>query len=127
MRWTRSCAERAEPPSRGSRWPRCSPPLPLKAFLHQQDLQQPCYTACTVNPRELTISGIPGATAVEQVPIKGKLPPNAGPPFEAFAVEFTIGSDLFYGYVQGDPGDTPPARFEQGAALVYKYASQHEQ
>jgi hypothetical protein len=95
-----------------------------QSYLHEQDLLQPCYAACTVDPQELSISSVPGAKAVHQVPLKGKLPPNAGNPFEAYAAEFTIGSNLFYAYASGSPGDIPPQIFEKGVTSFYKYANQ---
>jgi hypothetical protein len=96
-----------------------------QTYLHEQDLTQPCFQACAVNPKELTIRGIPGATAVHQVPVD-RLPPGLRP-FEAFAVEFTIGSDLFYAYASGDPGDIPPAVFEKGATSFYRYAKENSE
>jgi ketosteroid isomerase-like protein len=81
-------------------------------YLHSQDLQQPCAGACVVSPQEFTIDGIPGATAVHQVPIDGPLPPGKQP-FEGYSVEFTNGSDLFYVTASGDPGDIPPRVFEK--------------
>jgi hypothetical protein len=92
-------------------------------YLHDQDLQQPCFAACAVSPQELAINDIPGATAVHQVPTTGELPPGTSR-FEAFAAEFTIGEDLFYVHASGDPGDIPPAAFERGTAAVYDHASQ---
>ena len=93
-------------------------------YLHDQDLQQPCFEACAVGPQEMAINDIPGSTAVHQVPVEGKLPPSVEP-FEAFAAEFTIGSDLFYAYASGDPGDIPPAAFERGVLTFYEWAHQH--
>jgi hypothetical protein len=95
-------------------------------YLHEQDLQQPCFAACAVNPEELTIEEIPGATAVHQVPTKGELPPGLER-FEGFAVEFTIGSNLFYAYASGSPGDIPVADFVRGARSFYEHASQRSE
>jgi hypothetical protein len=95
-------------------------------YLHEQDLQQPCFAACAVNPRELTIEEIPGATAVHHVPTKGELPPGLHR-FEAFAVEFTIGSNLYYATASGDPGDIPEAEFEQGALRFYEHAQRQSE
>ncbi len=95
-------------------------------YLHDQDLQQPCFAACAVNRRELTIEEIPGATAVHHVPIKGELPPGLHP-FEGFAVEFTIGSNLYYASASSDPGDIPVAEFEKGALRFYEHAQQHSE
>jgi hypothetical protein len=93
-------------------------------YLHQQDLQQPCAGSCVVAPQELTISDIPGATAVHQVPTKGPVPPGRQP-FEAYSVEFTDGSALFYATASGDPGDISPQAFEKGAVAFYEYARDH--
>jgi hypothetical protein len=94
-------------------------------YLHAQDLEQPCLAACSVSPQDLKIKGIPGATAVHQVPVKTKLPPYIEP-FEAYAVEFTLGEDVFYAHASGDPGDIPPGVFERGAVSLYKYARQRQ-
>jgi hypothetical protein len=63
---------------------------------------------------------------VHQVPVEGELPPSVEP-FEAFAVEFTTGENLFYIYASGDPGDIPPAAFEKGALNFYEHAHQQSQ
>lgn len=95
----------------------------IRDYLHKQDLLQPCYAACTVNPEPLEVKGIPNAKGVRQVPLKGKSPPGAGPPFERFVVEFTIGPYLYIVDAGGPPGAMPPARFLRGAKTVYEYAS----
>ena len=92
--------------------------------LHQQDLQQPCAAACTVDPRPFKLAGIPNSEAVHQVP-NGNKPPPGSQPFERFVVEFTIGSDLYTVDASGGPGDIPPARFVQGSQMVYEYARKH--
>jgi hypothetical protein len=93
-------------------------------YLHGQDLQQPCYAACVVNPEEYDVSGIPGAKAVHQVPNGRKGPPGTEP-FERFVVEFTIGPDLYIVDTRGDPGDVPPDQFNAGSKRVYDFAKQH--
>jgi hypothetical protein len=90
-------------------------------YFHQLDLQQPCAGACIVAPQEFTVEDIPGATAVHQVPTNGPVPPDKRP-FEAYTVEFTDGSDLFYASASGDPGDIPARDFEKGAVAFYQYA-----
>jgi hypothetical protein len=92
-------------------------------YLHEQDLQQPCFAACAVSPNEFAIQDVPGVTAVHQAPVTGDLPPGVGP-LEAFAAEFTIGSDLFYVYASGDPGDVPAPAFERGVLTIYEHAQQ---
>jgi hypothetical protein len=93
-------------------------------YLHRLDLQQPCAEACIVAPQEFTIEDIPGATAVHLVPTNGPVPPDKKP-FEAYTVEFTDESDLFYASASGDPGDIPPREFEKGAVAFYQYAQDH--
>ena len=95
-------------------------------YLHAQDLEQPCLAACAVNPEELSIEEIPDATAVHHVPIEADLPPGLHP-FEGFAVEFPIGSNLFYAAASADPGDIPVSDFKRGATRFYRYAKQHSQ
>lgn len=91
-------------------------------YLHEQDLQQPCFAACTVTPRDLTVKGIPNSKAVHQVPNPGKPPPGSEK-FERWVIEFAIGPDLYIVDTTGDPGAVPKARFEQGAQQVYQYAA----
>jgi hypothetical protein len=93
-------------------------------YLHEQDLRQPCAGACVVAPQEFAINEIPGATAVHYVPTNSPPPPGMQP-FEAYAVEFTDGSDLFYATASGDPGDISPQAFKKGAIGFYEYARDH--
>jgi hypothetical protein len=96
----------------------------IRDYLHGQDLQQPCFEACTVNPKELELKGVPNSKAVHQVPLpKSQIPPGAPPPFERYVAEFTIGPYLYIADAGGAPGDTPPARFQRGVRTVYEYAS----
>ena len=85
----------------------------IRDWLHREDLQQPCYAQCIFSPRNLAISGVPGAVAVRQVPSLQppgtpppgvKLPsgvkaprvlPGSGPPTRYLA-EFTIGDYLYF-------------------------------
>src|SRR5947208_5055662 len=93
-------------------------------YLHGQDLTQPCYTACVVNPQDYTVPGVPNAKGVHQVPNGSKGPPG-GHPFERYAVEFTIGSDLYIVDARGDPGSIPQGQFNTGSKRVYDFAKQH--
>ena len=94
-----------------------------QAYLHDQNLQQPCFAVCSVSPEEFSIDEIPEATAVHHVPLEDDLPPNAPPPFEAYTVVFTVGENLFYATVGGEPGDVPAADFERGAIALYEHAN----
>jgi hypothetical protein len=80
-------------------------------FLHQEDLKQPCFGACAVDPREMAVDGIPGAKGVQRLPAKNP-PPDAPPPFAAFHVEFTIGPRLYVVTAIGEP-----KRLEKGLVL----------
>jgi hypothetical protein len=95
-------------------------------YLHQQDLQQPCFGACSVDPQEFEVSGIPNLKGVHLVPRpRSELPADAPPPFEAFTVEFTIGPYLYYVNAGGGPGEVPEERFTRGVKTVYEYARRH--
>jgi hypothetical protein len=93
-------------------------------YLHGQDKLQPCYAACVVNPEDYTVPGVSGATAVHQVPNGQKGAPGVEP-FERYAVEFTVGSDLYVVSLTGDPGTIPAAALNQGVKELYDYAQQH--
>jgi hypothetical protein len=71
-------------------------------FVHGEDLKQPCFAVCSVNPREMAVDGIPGAKGAQLLPLRNP-PDNAPPPFEAYAVEFTVGARLFVVGGSGGP------------------------
>jgi hypothetical protein len=87
-------------------------------FVHEQDLKQPCFAVCSVNPSELAVDGIPGAKGAKLVPLK-KPPPNAPPPFEAYAVEFTIGPRLYMVNAGGGPGQAKANTVLDAARQLY--------
>jgi hypothetical protein len=62
-------------------------------LIHEEDLKQPCFAACSSAGSELEVTGIPGAVGAQQVPVPDP-PPDAPPPFTAYAVEFTDGATL---------------------------------
>jgi hypothetical protein len=95
----------------------------LQTYMHKQDLQQPCYQICSEFPSELKVSGIPGVTAVKQIPQK-HLPKNAPPPFDHYIVEFTDGQYLYRGETYDGPNKVSPARFEKSARDYYSHAKQ---
>jgi hypothetical protein len=74
----------------------------VRDFLHEQNLKQPCFGVCAVDPRELAVDGIPGAKGAQQLPLRNP-PPNAPPPFESYAVQFTVGPRLFRVTLDGEP------------------------
>ena len=110
----------------------------VRDWMHREDLQQPCFAECIFSPRNLAVTGIPGAEAVRQVPStqppstpppgvklpRGvKLPPRgakvlpgAGPPTR-YLVEFTVGPYLYFARTEGEAKES--ARFVAGARKYY--------
>ena len=106
----------------------------VRDWMHSEDLQQPCFAQCIFSPRNLALSGVPGAKAVRQVPSAQppgpppgvKLPPGvkaprvapgSGPPTRYLA-EFTIGDDLYFVSTEGNAAAR--ARFVTGIQQYYK-------
>jgi hypothetical protein len=106
----------------------------LRAWMHGQDLQQPCYSACIYRPKAISVAGVPGAVAVAQVPTSkppGAPPPGARPPGAKpvtlppgalqgpptnYSVEFTVGPYLYFATTDG-----PPAAQAQFVATIGRY------
>jgi hypothetical protein len=107
----------------------------IRDWMHREDLQQPCFAECIFSPRNLALSGIPGAEAVQQVPSAGppgspppglKLPagvkapqalPGSGPPTRYLA-EFTSGHYLYFLWTEGNAA--AKAKFVAGTQEYYK-------
>jgi hypothetical protein len=107
----------------------------VRDWMHREDLQQPCFAECIYSPRNLALSGVPGAEAVQQVPSAQppgapppgvKLPPGAkapraapgsGPPTRYLA-EFTIGHYLYFLSTEGNAAAKP--KFVAGTQQYYK-------
>ena len=87
-------------------------------FVHEQDLKQPCFAVCSVDPSEMAVDGIPGAKGAKLLPQKNP-PPNGPPPFEAYAVEFTIGPRLYLVNAGGGPGQVKPDSIVKAAQRLY--------
>ena len=90
--------------------------------LHEEDLKQPCFAACAVNPQDHEVAGIPDSVAVHQVPNPGP-PPKGLHKFERYLLEFIIGSNLYFVQSDGPPGEMSPREFEKVAKSVYEQAS----
>jgi hypothetical protein len=90
--------------------------------LHEDDLKQPCFGACVVTPVEHTVDEVPNSVAVHQQPNEGK-PPHGLFKFEAYAIEFTIGSRLYVLEADGPPGAISESEFERAATAVYEHAA----
>ena len=80
----------------------------VRDYLHEQDLEQPCIEACSVDTSELAVEGIPTAKGAAHQPPKNP-PPNAPPAFEAYTVEFTIGPRLYIVSAGGEPSQVVKA------------------
>jgi len=87
-------------------------------FVHGEDLKQPCFAVCSVNPSEMAVDGIPGAKGAKLLPLK-KPPPNAPPPFEAYGVEFTIGPRLYVVSAGGGPNQVKADLVLDAARQLY--------
>jgi hypothetical protein len=93
--------------------------------LHQEDLTQPCYGACSQILSDLTVPKIPDAKGAQSVPDPNP-PANAPPPFEGYAVEFTIGSYLYVVDGGGPPGAGMKPRVLQAAQALYDQVKNRE-
>jgi hypothetical protein len=91
----------------------------LRDYLHGQDLKQPCFEVCSVNPSSIPVPGIPEAKGGQLVPQKDP-PPNAPPPFTAYAVEFPIGSRLYVVNAGGPPGQVEKQQVLDAAKALYQ-------
>ena len=91
-------------------------------LIHKEDLKQPCYSACSQNPGEFSVSGIPGAKAAQQVPLKNP-PKGAGPPFVGYAVEFPIRSYVYIVNAGGPPGSVTKSEVTKAAKAYYDHAT----
>jgi hypothetical protein len=88
-------------------------------LIHQEDLKQPCYGACSSRGTEFEVTGIPGAVGAQLEPIPNP-PPDAPPPFSAYAVEFTDGSTLYVVNGGGPPGSIKRSQVLGTAKQLYR-------
>lgn len=72
-------------------------------LVHDEYRKQPCYGVCSQKTSEMTVDGIPGARGEASEPDPAR-PPDTGPGFEAYAVEFTAGPYLYIVAGGGEPG-----------------------
>jgi hypothetical protein len=87
--------------------------------LHQEDLTQPCYGVCSQIQSDVAVSGIPDARGAQSVPDPNP-PPDAPPPFEGYAVEFTVGSYLYVVNGGGGPGQLEKQDVLDAATALYQ-------
>jgi hypothetical protein len=97
----------------------------VRDWLHGQDLMQPCFSVCSENVSNLKLASVPGARAAKQVPLS-KLPRNSPPPFNRYAVEFSMGPYLYVAEANAGPGTISPRLFERGAKAYYDYVKRQK-
>jgi hypothetical protein len=88
-------------------------------YVRKEALKQPCFAVCSVEGREFAVPGIPGASGVQQTPLK-QPPPNAPPPFESYGVGFTIGPQIFLTSSGGPPGQVKKSQVLSAAKALYE-------
>jgi hypothetical protein len=90
-------------------------------YVRSEALKQPCFAVCSVEAREFSVAGIPGAEGVQQTPLP-EPPPDAPPPFESFGVGFTDGSRLYLVSAEGGPGQVKKDEVLSAAEALYDRA-----
>jgi hypothetical protein len=100
----------------------------VREWMHDQDLDQPCFSQCIFAPFPVTVPGIPSLRFVVQSSHAPPPPPGAprgvkvGPAPANYLAEFTVGPYLYWAVLHAD--STARARFEQGVKLYYAHAKQ---
>jgi hypothetical protein len=84
----------------------------IRDWMHQEDLREPCFTACIYTPGSLPLPAVPGSRAVAQSAHAPAPPPPpsgsrrkvvvVGPP-SRYLVEFVIGRYLYFGWTEAPP------------------------
>jgi hypothetical protein len=72
-------------------------------LVHDEYRKQPCYGICSQKTSDMEVEGIPDARGEASEPDPAR-PPETGPGFEAYAVEFTVGPYLYVVAGGGEPG-----------------------
>jgi hypothetical protein len=103
----------------------------VKNWMHNQDLQQPCFSECAFAPRQTTVPGAPGVQFVVQTApavarplpgVKVKGPPPRGLPEAAnYLAEFTSGPYLYWADLGGSDS-TAKRQVEAGLKAYYDRA-----
>src|SRR5205823_10768123 len=105
------------------------------AWMHGQDLQQPCFSECAFSPTPLQLPGVPGSAAVVQTaaappppPAGARAPVGAAPgsPPANYLAEFTIGPYLYWVWGQVDATPKNKTLFQEGLKLYYQHARQQK-
>jgi hypothetical protein len=91
----------------------------VQSYVYSEGLKLPCYKSCSEQPGDLTVTGIPGAKGVQQVPAKNP-PPDAPPPFTAYGVGFTVGDRFYLVSGGGEPGTLEKETVIEAAKQLYR-------
>jgi hypothetical protein len=89
----------------------------MRDWMHQQDLQQPCFSECIFSPHAAALPGVPNGVFVVQSSHPPGQPAKKSP--TNFHVEFTKGPYLYFAATQGSPGDQP--KVVAGTQLYYRH------
>jgi hypothetical protein len=88
-----------------------------QAWMHKQDLQQPCYSECAFSPTPMDVQQVPGAAAVVQVANeKGDDTPAN------YRAEFTVGPYLYWMWGRFDARPQTKALFAEGVHRYFVHA-----
>jgi hypothetical protein len=90
-------------------------------YAEKESLKQPCLGACSEVGSNFAVPGIPGARGVQQRP-QAKPPAGAAPPFDAYAVGFTVGPYLYLAGGDGGPGAIVKDQVVDAARALYRSA-----
>ena len=90
-----------------------------REYARKEALKPPCFGSCSVEASEFGVAGIPGAKGARLKPQRNP-PPNSPPPFESFAIAFTIGSRLYLVHGDGGPGQVKKSQVVSVAKALYK-------
>jgi hypothetical protein len=90
----------------------------VRDWMHNQDLQQPCFVQCIFSPRPMAVPGVATARLVEQTPTAVTPPPKGQPTH--YMAEFTTGPYLEWMFVQADA--KAKAQVAAGVKQYYNHA-----
>lgn len=97
----------------------------MRDHLHREDLKQPCYGLCSQRTSTLEVTDIPDAAAASILP-DPNAPAEAPPGFEAYAVEFPVGSYLYAVWGGADPGSDIKSRILSAARALYQRVKERD-
>src|SRR5215213_8830728 len=103
----------------------------LAEEIRKEALKRPCYGTCSERSETFSVSGIPNAEGVAQVPANtpvGREPtaaqsepePGAPPPFVAYGIGFTVGDRIYLVGSNGQPGRVQKDAVVQAAQELYR-------